>query len=418
MMMFPLLTRRHCSQLALALVALSSPLVTGAAESVGQPLSRWTPGTLDIHHINTGQGDSALLIYPDGTTHLIDVGDGRNIVRPPGYKSPSTPDDSRPPGEWVARYAHHWHPKGADGILDYVHLTHFDVDHIGGFADLAKHIGIRTLVDRAFPDYGSPNLIRDRMQPAVARFRNEVENLRKTKGLLVERFVVGRNDQFIQRHLPSQGPGFEIRNLAVNGTVWTGQGTETSSRFPSTDLPAENPCSTVFRLTYGPFSYYNGGDLVGQLKPTEAAWRDVESAVAWHVGQVDVHVADHHGYSDSANAYFLSVLQPRIHIIQAWSAAHPFPDVLDRMLSEKIYPGPREVFSTNALWDGRREHIDKLFGPEAGAKYAEGITKFAGNQGHIVIRVQPGGDSYQIYMLEDTSEKYRIRSVHGPYSSR
>ena len=28
----------------------------------------WTPGTLDIHHINTGRGDSTLFIFPDGTT--------------------------------------------------------------------------------------------------------------------------------------------------------------------------------------------------------------------------------------------------------------------------------------------------------------------------------------------------------------
>jgi hypothetical protein len=27
----------------------------------------WTPGTLDIHHVNTGKGDATLLILPDGT---------------------------------------------------------------------------------------------------------------------------------------------------------------------------------------------------------------------------------------------------------------------------------------------------------------------------------------------------------------
>ena len=38
------------------------------AQQVGQPLPPWTAGTLDIHQINTGRGNSALLIFPDGTS--------------------------------------------------------------------------------------------------------------------------------------------------------------------------------------------------------------------------------------------------------------------------------------------------------------------------------------------------------------
>jgi hypothetical protein len=41
---------------------------------IGAPLSAWTPGTLDIHQIATGRGNSALIIMPDGTTLLVDAG--------------------------------------------------------------------------------------------------------------------------------------------------------------------------------------------------------------------------------------------------------------------------------------------------------------------------------------------------------
>ncbi len=398
---------------------LTSGGLPALADAPGETLTPWTAGTLDIHHINTGQGDAALMIFPAGTTLLIDVGDGRGIARPPGYKAPPKPDDTRPPGEWVARYVQQQHPDGTEGVLDYVLLTHFDSDHMGGFADLAKHVRIRRVVDRAWPEYGPPRPLRERYLPAVGAYRAVLEELRKNHGTVVERFEPGRNDQLAPQRQPDTPAPFEIRNLAVNGEVWTGRGTETISRFPADDPPAENPCSTVFRLRYGRFTYYNGGDLVGTLREDEPAWRDVESALAWQVGRVDVHVADHHGERDSANAFFLSVLQPRVHIVQVWSPTHPYPDVFERMLSEKIYSGPRDVFATNSLWQGRRDHLGERFGEEQAARFVAALEqKLTGGQGHIVVRVAPGGDSYRVFMLDDSAESFRVRSAHGPYQSR
>lgn len=61
-----------------------------SAGEMGESLPLWSPGELDIHHIDTGRGNAASLIGPDGTTLLIDCGasnDGldvsaRTIVRP------------------------------------------------------------------------------------------------------------------------------------------------------------------------------------------------------------------------------------------------------------------------------------------------------------------------------------------------
>jgi hypothetical protein len=38
-------------------------------------------------------------------------------------------------------------------------------------------------------------------------------------------------------------------------------------------------------------------------------------------------------------------------------------------------------------------------------------------QGHIVIRVNPRGDSYNIFILDDSAENYLVKAVFGPYSS-
>ena len=99
------------------------------AQQVGQPLPAWTPGVLDIHQINTGRGNAAFLIFPDGTTMLLDAGDGGNL--PPRGTLPK-PDASRTPGEWIARYIRHMLAHEASPALDYGFLTHFHDDHMGG----------------------------------------------------------------------------------------------------------------------------------------------------------------------------------------------------------------------------------------------------------------------------------------------
>ena len=40
------------------------------------------------------------------------------------------------------------------------------------------------------------------------------------------------------------------------------------------------------------------------------------------------------------------------------------------------------------------------------------------DHGHIVVRVAPGGDSYQVFVLDDTTEAKHVLGVFGPYVSR
>src|SRR6476619_4880680 len=102
--------------------------VAALAQQPGQPLPPWTPGTFDIHQINTERGNAALLIFPDGTTMLLDAGDGGNL--PPRGTSPK-PNASRTPGQWIARYIRHMLAHDPSPVLDYGYLTHFHNDHMG-----------------------------------------------------------------------------------------------------------------------------------------------------------------------------------------------------------------------------------------------------------------------------------------------
>jgi len=417
-------------------VILGLVLAASAAEPVpGRPLPPWQRGELDIHQINTGTGDAALFILPDGTTFLLDAGAvNRTAERAPHYDAPPRPDGSRRPGQWIADYVRRHHPEGGRGRLDYAALTHFHGDHMGtlmpesplsaaaagayrltGITDVGDEVRIATLLDRGWPDYNFPA---PSGSPMMANYRAFLKWQTEHHGLQVMRFEAGRADQIVLRRAPRDFPNFEVRNIAANGRVWTGGGTATRNRFPPGILPVENNCSLAFRLTYGAFTYFNGGDMAGFIGASAPAWAEMESAVAWVTGPVDVHALNHHGTQDAVNAFFLSVLRPRVHLLSTYASSQPSPDVMRRMLSERIYPGPRDIFMTNSDWPGRRAHMVKLFGEPETGWLEEKIGQVAARQGHVIVRVEAGGTRFQVIVLDDRVAGGSVLSVHGPYAAR
>jgi hypothetical protein len=120
---------------------------------------------------------------------------------------------------------------------------------------------------------------------------------------------------------------------------------------------------------------------------------------------VEVSLLNHHGNRDSQNAFFLSSLRPQVFIISVWSSDHPGHDVLDRLLSPRLYPGPRDIFATNML-EANRIVIGPL------------LDRLKSTQGHVVVRVAPGGDTFRVLILDDSAESFRVTAVHGPYTAR
>jgi hypothetical protein len=292
--------------------------------------------------------------------------------------------------------------------IDYGYLTHFHDDHMNALVDLAERVPMRKMIDRAWPDYAYPSA--DHAEFAAPAFRRYRDFLRQA-AVTVERLVPGRADQIVLLRDRGRYPDFEIRNVSSNGEIWTGQGTATAPRFPRldsvprADWPTENMCSNVIRIRYGKFDYFSGGDIPGRPRPGYPDWHDVETPVARAVGAVDAAVLDHHGNRDSQNAFFVSTLRPRVWIIPVWSSDHPGHDVLDRMYSERLYRGPRDVFATNMI-----EANKIVIGPL--------LDRLASSQGHIVLRVEAGGATYRVLVLDDSAETYRVQKVFGPYASQ
>jgi len=110
-------------------------------------------GKLHLEFLDVGQGDSALLTMPDGTTLLVDGG-GRPSFNQSQLDSadgdPVFERDTRSIGEGVV--SQYLWSKGMDHV-DYVLATHADADHIDGLNDVGRNFRVRgAMVARAPAD--------------------------------------------------------------------------------------------------------------------------------------------------------------------------------------------------------------------------------------------------------------------------
>ncbi|MDE1178739.1 MAG: hypothetical protein PW789_19360 [Edaphobacter sp.] len=415
-----MITRREFLRAGAVLAAsLRGPSLFAADES----FSAWKPGLLDIHHISTGRGNSTLMILPDGTTMMVDAG---ALQRNTPYLVDEKPDASRRPGEWLGRYAkRQLEAAGLSGI-DVFMNTHLHDDHLGEFApdlpeapgggyrltgitDVANIVPVKRFVDRAWPDYSYP-------APASAPFAPFIKNYRAflaaqvKQGSTVERFQPGVNTQFRLLKKPAAYGSFEIRNLIANGEIWTGQGSATKKLFPDLtgmkpeDFPSENCCSCAIRLKYGRFAYYTGGDLPSATNYGKDPWRDVETPAAEVCGPVAVAVFNHHGYYDAEGPGYVRALRPRVFVELAWDSAHPTVNSLANVYSKSLYSGERDVFAT-------------ALKPELKITNKR-TSDFKSSNGHVVVRVAEGGESFRIFILTNADESNRITATFGPYPLR
>lgn len=379
-------------------------------------LPPWTPGTLDIHHIDTGVGNATFVLGPDGTTILIDCGATRGG---PSASAALRPNDSRAPGEWVARYALRHGRAAGRTTLDYIIATHVHPDHVGaplagdprsvdgvilsGLPEVDALMPAAVVIDRGFPEYASLPLIE-------APFAdNHVAWLRArlAKGRRVERVQVGSQSQVA----PRGKSDFALRFVAGDGEVWTGTG-ETSRRmladranWSAAAAPNENHLSIALVLSFGAFRYFSGGDLSADSHDGAHPWLDVETPVVRAAGPVDVAAADHHGYFDACGPAFVQALDADAYIVQAWHATHPAMATLQRMQGawgsdSKL----RDVFATRLVAESRAVN----------ARFLPGLRSA---EGHVVVRVHADG-TYRVYVTDSHDETDRITYKGAPKAAK
>jgi competence protein ComEC len=232
---------------------------------------------LDIYYIDVEGGAATLLVTPGGQSLLADT----------GWRGFEDRDPKRI-YEVATRQA---------GLkkIDYVLITHFHADHVGGLEGLAKLLPIDHFLDHGDSVESAPR---------AAELWKTYESLAAGKRLTLHP----------GERLPLQG--VEALVVSSNGDVLPGplkgggQANEVRCRDAQLkeDRPTEDPRSLGFLLTFGKFRFLDIGDLTWNKEHALACPQN-------RLGRVDLYQVTCHGANQSGAPEHVLALEPRVAIM-------------------------------------------------------------------------------------------------------
>ena len=270
---------------------LCAAIVLVIAFNVGVHITK--PPEMQVHFIDVHQGDSALVITPNGHAMMFDTGG----VREHAYDIGARVD---------VPYLHHY------GVtaLDYIFLSHAHEDHTAGAGSIVKMIDVGKIITAHEPkaEYAA--------SMALSEESDKLKNLRAA----------------------DEGEVFEIDGVKVEVLF--------SPKF-SGKISTGNEISNVYRVTFGKVSFLFTGDLV---KENEAVILSEKTDVKSTVLKVG-----HHGSNTSSSKEFVEAVNPQYAVFCVGADntfGHPRPEVVELMedVDAKVYRTDRDgaiIFTTD-----------------------------------------------------------------------
>ncbi len=292
------------------IILLLLVFLVGCGGDGGDPIPSPPDATkfLEIHTINVQQGDSTLVIGPNGTTVLIDGGDtgqGTDTIVP-----------------YLKRL-------GIENSLDYILNTHRHEDHLGGLDEVMK------------AGYDVKNEIWANGSTTITTVANTnfMAAATSTTAKSVKTVSLGESIAL--------GNGAKATVVAVSGNILG-----TTTPFTATN---ENDKSVALLIQYGLFDYMMTGDLGGGESTEDrnctgrsTGQENMESILVQAIMPggavslltatgVDALMVPHHGSESSMNRDYMNGMSPSIAIIgvgdgQGANFEHPRKDIVEKVL--------------------------------------------------------------------------------------
>jgi competence protein ComEC len=276
--------------LRIAVVAIAGLLLTSVANAKSKPLQ--------IDFIDVEGGQATLIVTPSHESVLIDTGwagarDADRIV-------------SAAKAAGLKR-------------IDYVLITHFHQDHVGGVADLLQRIPVGMFVD-----HGNDVEDSDDARDLYKAYEKATEH--------IQRVHLAPNEG-----LPLQGIKFQVLTAAGERITDPLPGAGEANPYCGSDVEAkpdgsENAQSLGVLITYGKFRFLDLGDLTEKKELELVCPNNL-------VGTVTLYLTTHHGLAPDNPKALVWALHPQVAIMnngahkggspEAWQIVHDSPGLAD-----------------------------------------------------------------------------------------
>jgi len=269
---------------------------------------------LEMFFIDVEGGQATLLVAPSGESLLIDTGW-------PGF-------GGRDADRIVAAAK-----EAGISRLDYVVVTHYHDDHVGGVTQLAERIKIGTFVD-----HGPNREDSDDTRANYAAYQKVLHG--------AQRMVVKPGDK-----IPVKGLDIEV--VSADGETiaeplkGAGQINPLCASEPAAPEDAsENARSVGVVITYGGLRVLDLGDLSKRKELQLVCARN-------RLGTVDLLVVSHHGFNESNTRALVEGVHARVAIMDNGAHKGGSPDVWQTVHDS---PGLADLWQLHYAVEGGKEH--------------------------------------------------------------
>ncbi|MBZ5594913.1 MAG: MBL fold metallo-hydrolase [Acidobacteriia bacterium] len=272
--------------------------------------------TLEIYFVDVEGGQATLIVAPSKQSLLVDT----------GWPGMNSRDANR-----IAAAAKHAGVKQ----IDYLVVTHYHDDHVGGVPQLAAKLPVRNFVDHGETvEHGSNE---DRLFKAYVRTRDasggkhlEVKPGDKIPVKDLDVTVLASNGDAIPAALPGAGQ----KNPACADVK------------PKETDPSENGRSLGILIQYGEFRMIDLGDLT---------WNKENELVCPNnkIGTVDLYLTTHHGLDQSNSPAMVRALNPRVAIMNNGARKGGSPEAWQTVHDS---PGLKDIWQVHYAMEGGKDH--------------------------------------------------------------